>query len=190
MPEHLLSPGSGAGGYLAFIGKITPYKGVDRAIRIAGKAGMQLKIAAKVDRIDREYFKATIEPLLSQPFVDYVGEIDDVAKNKFLGDAAGLIYAIQWREPFGLAMIEAMACGTPVIAMRQGSVPEVVDEGITGFIVDDEDAAGRAARRLTTLDRGRIRRVFEQRFTARRMAQNYVRLYDRLPAGSQQRAAQ
>ena len=189
MPERMLLPGSGAGGYLAFLGRIAPTKGVDRAIRIAGKAGMQLKIAAKVDRVDREYFKTTIEPLLSQPFVEYIGEIDDAAKSKFLGDAAGLIYAIQWREPFGLAMIEAMACGTPVIAMRRGSVPEVVDEGVTGFIVDDEDAAVRAARRLTMLDRGRIRLVFEQRFTVRRMAQNYIRLYSRLLAGSQQRAA-
>jgi glycosyltransferase involved in cell wall biosynthesis len=184
IPEHLLSPGSGSGGYLAFLGKITPYKGIDRAIRIAGKAGMQLKIAAKVDRIDREYFKTTIEPLLSQPFVEYIGEINDVAKNQFLGDAAGLIYAIDWREPFGLAMIEAMACGTPVVAMRRGSVPEVVDEGITGFVVDDEDAAVRAVAQLGTLDRDQIRRVFEQRFTARRMAEDYVRLYDRLLAGT------
>lgn len=190
MPERLLSPGSGAGGYLAFLGRIAPSKGVDRAIRIAGKAGMQLKIAAKVDRVDKEYFRTTIEPLLSQPFVEYIGEIDDVAKSKFLGEAAGLIFAIQWREPFGLAMIEAMACGTPVLAMRRGSVPEVVDEGVTGFIVDDEDAAVRAARRLTMLDRDRIRRVFEQRFTARRMAQNYIQLYNRLLASSEQRAAQ
>ena len=180
IPEKLLSPGRGAGGYLAFLGRITPQKGVDCAIRIAAKAGMQLKIAAKVDRVDKEYFKGTIEPLLSQPFVEYVGEINDEQKGKFLGEAACLLFAIRWREPFGLAMIEAMACGTPVVAMRTGSVPEVVDEGVTGFIVDDEDAAVRAIQQLGTLDRARVRRVFERRFTVRRMAEDYVRVYNHL----------
>jgi len=189
MPENLLSPGRGAGGYLAFLGRIAPQKGIDCAIRIAAKAGMQLKIAAKVDRIDAEYFKTTIEPMLSQPFVEYIGEINDEQKGEFLGDAAGLIFAIQWREPFGLAMIEAMACGTPVLAMRRGSVPEVVDDGVSGFIVDDEDSAVRAAQRLGTLDRTRIRSVFEKRFTVRRMAEDYMRVYNRLLAHTERRAA-
>jgi glycosyltransferase involved in cell wall biosynthesis len=182
MPDRLLTPGSGSGGYLAFLGRIAPAKGPDCAIRIAAKAGMKLKIAAKVDRVDQNYFKTEIEPLLSQPHVEFIGEIDDSKKPEFLGDAAGLIFPIQWREPFGLAMIEAMACGTPVIAMRKGSVPEVVDEGITGFIVDDEDAAVQATRRLASLDRTRVRAVFEQRFTAGRMAADYVRVYGRLLA--------
>ncbi len=182
LPERLLPPGSGAGGYLAFLGRIAPSKGPDYAIRIAAKAGMRLKIAAKVDRVDQIYFKTEIEPLLAQPHVEYIGEIDDAQKGEFLGNAAGLIFPIQWREPFGLAMIEAMACGTPVIAFRKGSVPEVVDEGITGFVVEDEDGAVQAARRLAALDRRRIRGVFERRFTARRMAQDYVQLYQRLLA--------
>ncbi len=185
LPERLLLPGSGAGGYLAFLGRIAPSKGPDCAIRIAAKAGMRLKIAAKVDRVDQHYFKTEIEPLLAQPHVEFIGEIDDRQKAEFLGNAAGLIFSIQWREPFGLAMIEAMACGTPVIALRKGSVPEVVDEGVTGFVVDDEDAAAQAARHLGRLNRDRIRAVFERRFTARRMAQDYVRLYRRLLAGAQ-----
>jgi glycosyltransferase involved in cell wall biosynthesis len=183
MPERLLLPGSGAGGYLAFLGRIAPSKGPGCAIRIAARTGMRLKIAAKVDKVDQIYFKTEIEPLLAQPHVEYIGEIDDSRKGEFLGNAAGLIFPIQWREPFGLAMIEAMACGTPVIAFRKGSVPEVVDEGVTGFVVDDEDAAVAAAGRLGDLDRGSVRAVFEQRFTARRMAQDYLRLYRALLAG-------
>jgi glycosyltransferase involved in cell wall biosynthesis len=182
LPENLLRPGSGAGGYLAFLGRIAPSKGPDCAVRIAAKAGMKLKIAAKVDRVDQVYFKTEIEPLLAQPHVEYIGEINDAQKAEFLGNAAALVFPIQWREPFGLAMIEAMACGTPVIAFRRGSVPEVVDEGITGFVVDDEDGAAQATRRIPEMDRRRIRAVFEQRFMARRMAQDYVRLYSKLLA--------
>jgi glycosyltransferase involved in cell wall biosynthesis len=182
LPKDLLTQGAGAGGYLAFLGRIAPSKGPDYAVRIAAKAGMQLKIAAKVDRVDVDYFKTEIEPMLSQPGVEFIGEIDEAKKSQFLGDAAGLIFPIQWREPFGLAMIEAMACGTPVIAMRRGSVPEVVDEGVTGFIVDDENGAVDAVQRLALLDRRRIRQTFERRFTARRMATDYVRVYDRLLA--------
>ena len=182
LPERLLLPGSGAGGYLAFLGRISPEKAPDRAIRIAASAGMRLKIAAKVDRVDREYFKEEIEPLLAQPHVEFIGEIAERQKAKFLGDASGLLFPIAWREPFGLAMIEAMACGTPVLAMGNGSVPEVVDEGVTGFIVADEAAAATAAGRLHLLDRERIRKVFEERFTAQRMAEDYVSLYQRLIA--------
>jgi len=182
IPERLLLPAAGAGGYLAFLGRISPEKAPDRAIRIAARAGMKLKIAAKVDIVDREYFKAEIEPLLAQPHVEYIGEIAEHQKSAFLGDAAGLLFPIAWREPFGLAMIEAMACGTPVIAMRNGSVPEVVDDGTTGFIVHDEEEAAAAARHLDTLDRGEIRSVFEERFTATRMAADYVEVYRQLTA--------
>jgi glycosyltransferase involved in cell wall biosynthesis len=180
LPEGLLLAGSGAGGYLAFLGRISPEKAPDRAIRIAARAGMKLKIAAKVDRVDQEYFKQEIEPLLTQPHVEFIGEIAEHQKAEFLGNAAGLLFPIAWREPFGLAMIEAMACGTPVVAMRNGSVPEVVDEGVTGFITASEAEAATAAVRLPELDRVRIRKVFEKRFTAQRMAKDYVSLYQRL----------
>jgi glycosyltransferase involved in cell wall biosynthesis len=180
LPEQLLFPGDGAGGYLAFLGRISPEKAPDRAIRIAARAGMKLKIAAKIDQVDREYFAAEIEPLLAQPHVEFVGEIAEHEKSEFLGNAAGLLFPIAWREPFGLAMIEAMACGTPVIALRNGSVPEVVDDGVTGFIVDDEGTAARAAEELHLLDRALVRTVFERRFTSRRMAEDYTRIYRKL----------
>lgn len=185
IPERMLLPGFGAGGYLAFLGRISPEKAPDAAIRIAAKAGMPLKIAAKVDKVDEEYFAARIEPMLRAAHVEFIGEIADDQKGEFLGNAAGLLFPIAWREPFGLAMIEAMACGTPVIAMRNGSVPEVVAEGVTGFVVDDEDEAAAAATNLRRLDRARIRRVFEQRFTARRMAEDYLNLYRRVIARHQ-----
>jgi glycosyltransferase involved in cell wall biosynthesis len=180
LPERLLLPGSGSGGYLAFLGRISPEKAPDVAIRIAARAGMQLKIAAKIDPADRDYFKAEIEPLLAQPHVEFVGEIGEHEKAEFLGDAAGLLFPIAWPEPFGLVMIEAMACGTPVIALRNGSVPEVVDDGITGFIVEDEIAAASAAQQVHLLDRRLIRTIFERRFTARRMAEDYTRVYQDL----------
>ena len=183
LPEQLLLPGNGSGGYLAFLGRISPEKAPDRAIRIAAQAGMQLKIAAKIDRVDRDYFKAEIEPLLAQPHVEFIGEIGEHEKAEFLGNAAGLLFPIAWQEPFGLVMIEAMACGTPIIALRNGSVPEVVDEGITGFIVDDEAAAASAAGQIHLLDRTLIRTIFEQRFTARRMAEDYTRIYQGLTSG-------
>jgi glycosyltransferase involved in cell wall biosynthesis len=185
MPERLLLPGFGAGGYLAFIGRISPEKAPDAAVRIAAKAGMKLKIAAKIDAVDRKYFAEHIAALFEQSHVEYIGEISDAEKAEFLGNAAGLIFPIAWREPFGLAMIEAIACGTPVVAFRNGSVPEVVDEGITGFIVENEAEAVAAARRLHKLDRARIRRVFEERFTARRMADDYLNVYRRLIARDQ-----
>ena len=180
LPEQLLSAGDGAGGYLAFLGRISPEKAPDRAIRIAARAGMKLRIAAKVDAADREYFAAEVEPLLAEPHVDFVGEIAEHQKSEFLGNAAALLFPIAWPEPFGLAMIEAMACGTPVIALRNGSVPEVIDDGVTGLIVDDEEAAATAARQIHMLDRTVIRAVFERRFTARRMAQDYIRIYQDL----------
>src|SRR6516225_9041154 len=182
LPERLLLPGSGAGGYLAFLGRISPEKAPDRAIRIAALAGMKLKIAAKIDRVDQEYFEQEIEPLFTQPHVDFIGEIAEHQKAELLGNAAGLLFPIAWCEPFGLAMIEAMACGTPVVAIREGLVTEVVDEGVPGFIVASEAEAAAAARRLHLLDRARIREVFEKRFTAQRMTEEYVSLYLRLIA--------
>jgi glycosyltransferase involved in cell wall biosynthesis len=180
LPQNLLAQGSGRGGYLAFLGRISPEKAPDAAIRIAARAGLPLKIAAKVDRADADYFKSKIEPLLSTGDVEFIGEIRENQKGEFLGNAAGLLFPIAWREPFGLVMIEAMACGTPVIAVENGSVPEVLEDGVTGFIVRSEQQAIDAVGRLASLDRGRIRTEFERRFTAQRMAQNYVNLYARL----------
>jgi glycosyltransferase involved in cell wall biosynthesis len=168
--------------YLAFLGRISPEKAPDAAIRIAAKAGKRIKIAAKVDRVDQQYFAERIDPLLAMPHVEFIGEIGDDQKARFLGNAAALLFPIAWREPFGLAMIEAMACGTPVVAFRGGSVPEVVEDGVTGFIVEDEAEAAAAVGRLHHLDRARIRRIFKERFTARRMAEDYLDIYSRLIA--------
>lgn len=180
LPQDLLEKGPGTGGYLAFLGRISPEKAPDTAIRIAARAGMRLKIAAKVDKVDEQYFKTAIEPLLSQPHVEFIGEIGEHQKGEFLGNAAGLLFPIAWREPFGLVMIEAMACGTPVIAFENGSVPEVIEDGVTGFIVAGEDQAAAATRKLDMLDRNRIRAEFDRRFTAQHMAQNYLKLYSRI----------
>jgi glycosyltransferase involved in cell wall biosynthesis len=180
LPQELLKAGPGDGGYLAFIGRISPEKAPDAAIRIAGKAGMKLKIAAKIDNVDRAYFEEKIEPLLALPHVEYIGEINDSQKSDFLGNAAALLFPIAWPEPFGMAMIEAMACGTPVIAMRNGSVPEVVDEGKTGYIVESEEQAVAALQKLHALDRREVRRVFDKRFSARRMAEDYLSVYQQL----------
>jgi glycosyltransferase involved in cell wall biosynthesis len=180
LPQHSLSQGPGRGGYLAFLGRISPEKAPDAAIRIAAKAGMPLKIAAKIDRVDEEYFKAKIEPLLALGDVEFIGEIREDQKQEFLGNATGLLFPIAWREPFGLVMIEAMACGTPVIAFENGSVPEVLETGVTGFIVHDEQEAAEAVGRIGALDRDRIRAEFDRRFTAQRMAQNYLKVYSRL----------
>jgi glycosyltransferase involved in cell wall biosynthesis len=182
LPKQLLRKGSGDAGYLAFIGRISPEKGPDAAIRIAAAAGMNIKIAAKIDKVDRAYFEEHVQPLFALPHVEYIGEIDETQKSEFLGNAAGLIFPIAWREPFGLAMIEAMACGTPVVAMRLGSVPEVIEHGVSGFIVDSEEEAIAAVRRLPQLDRAKVRAAFDARFTGRRMAEDYVRLYERLIA--------
>jgi glycosyltransferase involved in cell wall biosynthesis len=170
--------------YLAFLGRISPEKRPDRAIAIAKRSGLRLKIAAKVDAVDRAYFHETIEPLLDDPLIEFVGEIGDEQKSAFLGNATALLFPIDWPEPFGLVMIEAMACGTPVIAWRSGAVPEVIEDGMTGFIVDNEDQALAAIADVGRLDRREIRGVFEQRFTARVMARNYQQLYRRLLRGS------
>src|SRR6202044_3636626 len=157
LPQHSLAKGAGQGGYLAFLGRISPEKAPDAAIRIAAQAGMPLKIAAKVDRGDEEYFKPTIEPLLGSGNVEFIGEIREDQKSEFLGNAAALLFPIAWREPFGLVMIESMACGTPVVAFENGSVPEVLENGVTGFIVQNENQAVDAGRKVHTLDRARIR---------------------------------
>jgi glycosyltransferase involved in cell wall biosynthesis len=177
MPETLLTPQPVRPEYLAVLGRISPEKGVDRAVRIAAMAKMPLHVAAKVDAVDRDYFKRDIEPLFAQTHVKFIGEISDREKSGFLSGAKALLMPIEWPEPFGLVMIEAMACGTPVIAYKSGSVPEIVEDGLTGFIVSDERSAVEAVRRLPALSRARIRRRFEERFTARRMAQDYEAIY-------------
>jgi glycosyltransferase involved in cell wall biosynthesis len=168
-------------GYLAFLGRISPEKRPDRAIEIARRTGLPLRIAAKVDNTDRAYFEQQIEPLLADPLVEFVGEIGDADKSEFLGNARALLFPIDWPEPFGLVVIESMACGTPVIAFARGSVPEIVEDGVTGFIVDNIEEAVRAVRRLPELDRREVRRRFEQRFSAGRMASDYLEIY-RQPA--------
>jgi glycosyltransferase involved in cell wall biosynthesis len=177
LPPELYGLGRGAGGYLAFIGRISPEKRPDYAIEIASRAGVPLTIAAKVDNVDREYYKAEIEPLLDNPLIEFIGEIGDDEKGAFLGDATALLFPVDWPEPFGLAMIEAMANGTPVIALRRGSVPEIIEPGLTGFIVDSIDEAVAAIPAARALDRAAIRRRFEERFTVERMARNYLQLY-------------
>jgi glycosyltransferase involved in cell wall biosynthesis len=177
LPPDLHRPHDRPGSYLAFLGRISPEKGPDRAIRIARQAGIPLKMAAKVDKADKCYFERCVEPLLAGPGVEFIGEIGESEKSQFLGEAMALLFPIDWPEPFGLVLIEAMACGTPVIAWRRGSVPEIVEDGVTGFVVDGEEQAAAAVGRLHELDRVRIRRCFEQRFTARRMAQDYLRVY-------------
>lgn len=172
-------------GYLAFLGRISPEKRPDRAIAIAKRLGRTLKIAAKVDAADRAYFEEKIEPLLHDPLIEFVGEIGDHQKSAFLGGADALLFPIDWPEPFGLVMIEAMACGTPVVAYACGSVPEVIEDGLTGFIVRSQDEAVAAVRRLPTLDRGAIRRRFEERFSAVAMARRYLDLYKRQGASAQ-----
>ena len=177
LPEQLLSPLPVKPQYLAFLGRIAPEKGVDRAISIARHCGVPLRIAAKVDKVDREYFDEKIRPLLDDSNTEYIGEITDAEKSAFLSGAIALLDPIDWPEPFGLVMIEAMACGTPVIAFNRGSIPEVIDEGLTGFIVEDEQGAIGAFNRLSLLSREKIRNRFEQRFTSRRMALEYLAAY-------------
>jgi glycosyltransferase involved in cell wall biosynthesis len=173
------------GDYLAFLGRISPEKRVDRAIEIAKQVRRPVKIAAKVDRVDQDYFESVVEPLLRDPLVEFVGEIGDGEKEEFLGHAYALLFPIDWPEPFGLVMIEAIACGTPVIAYRSGAVPEVIEEGHTGFIVEGLEDAVEAVRRVPELSRRRCREVFEQRFTAARMAHDYIEVYHRLIKRSQ-----
>jgi glycosyltransferase involved in cell wall biosynthesis len=181
LPLNLLPFRPEPEGYLAFLGRISPEKRPDRAIEIAVRAGLPLRIAAKIDRADREYWHTTIEPMVTgNPFVEFVGEIDEEEKAEFLGNALALLFPIDWPEPFGLVMIEAMACGTPVIACPCGSVPEVVDDGVTGYQVASIDEAVAAVEKAKTLDRTGVRAAFERRFSVRRMAEDYVQVYERL----------
>ena len=177
LPENLLTPQPVTPAYLALLGRIAPEKGVDRAIKIAIRCGIPLKIAAKVDRADQEYYDEVIRPLMNHPLIEFIGEIGDSEKSDFLSGAIGLLLPIDWPEPFGLVMIEAMACGTPVVAYNRGSVPEIIEEGLTGFIVEDETSAVAAVKRLSGLNRAEIRKRFETRFTARRMALDYLAAY-------------
>ena len=180
LPAHLLTPQPLTPSYLAFLGRISPEKSVDRAIRIAERCGLPIKIAAKIDKADRDYFEEKIRPLMSLPFVEYIGEITDEQKSAFLSGAIALLVPIDWPEPFGLVMIEAMACGTPVVAFNRGAVPEIIEDGITGFIVEDETSAVGSIGLLSALSRERIRARFEERFTARRMASEYLAVYRKL----------
>jgi glycosyltransferase involved in cell wall biosynthesis len=180
LPPNLLTPQGGPRDYLAFLGRICPEKSPDRAIRIARAAGMKLKIAAKIDRVDQLYFETKIRPMIDGDQIELIGEIGDAEKPAFLSGAKAMLLPIDWPEPFGLVMIEAMACGTPTIAFPAGSVPEVIDHGVTGYVVHDETQAVAALTRLDRLSSTQIRSVFETRFTARRMAEDYLALYRRL----------
>jgi glycosyltransferase involved in cell wall biosynthesis len=183
LPRNLLAfSAKPSEGYLAFLGRISPERRPDRAIEIATRAGAKLKIAAKVDRVDQAYWDEVIKPLVeSHPNVEFIGEINERQKAKFIGEASALIFPIDWPEPFGLVLIEAMACGTPVIAFRSGSTPEVVDNGVTGLIVDDVDAAVAAVATVTRLNRARVRARFEERFAIERVAVDYLNIYRALP---------
>lgn len=180
LPPGSLHPRVESGSYLAFLGRLTREKGPEAAMRIARSAGMPLRIAAKVPKRDRGYFKEQLAPMIDGREVQLIGEVNDQTKGAFLAGAAALLFPIDWPEPFGLVMIEAMACGTPVIAYERGSVPEVIDDGVTGFIVKSEEEAVRAVKRLREIDRHQVRARFDCRFTARRMAAEYVALYGSL----------
>jgi glycosyltransferase involved in cell wall biosynthesis len=176
------------GRYLAFLGRVSPEKGLERAIALAREAGATLRIAAKIDAGDERYFRERIRPLLGGP-IEFVGEVSEREKPEFLGNATGLLFPIDWPEPFGLALIEAMSCGTPVLAWRNGAVPEIVEDGLTGFIVDSLEEASRRLPQLAALDRSRVRRRFETRFPAARMTQDYLALYRALARGGVRKVA-
>jgi glycosyltransferase involved in cell wall biosynthesis len=187
LPAHLHRASELPGQYLAFLGRISREKGIEQAIAIARRGGLPLKIAAKIDRADQEYFNSRVAPLIDGSLVEFIGEISELEKTHFLGGALALLFPIDWPEPFGLAMIEAMACGTPVIAFRRGSVPEIIDEGVTGLIVDDLNAAVKCIERISTISRKRCREAFELRFQAARMAHDYCHVYGGATDGRQRR---
>jgi glycosyltransferase involved in cell wall biosynthesis len=180
MPRKLLNYGEGRGNYLAFLGRVSPEKGLDDAIKISRSSGMPLKIAAKVDPVDGSYFNNKIKPMLECPLVEFIGEIGSAEKNAFLGNAAALLFPINWPEPFGIVLIEALACGTPVIAYRHGSVPEIIVDGLTGFIVSNIGGAVDAVSKLSRIDRRKCRSHFEHHFSDERMAREYCAIYQRL----------
>ncbi len=187
IPKNLYSLHDRPGSYLAFLGRISPEKCPDHAIEIAKRVGIPLRIAAKVDPADQAYFKQKIERLLDHPLIEYVGEINDAEKNDFLGEAAALLCPYDWPEPFGLVLIEAMACGTPVLAYRQGSIPEIIDHGVTGYICDNIGEMAQAVAGLSLIDRARCREIFEERFTVERMVKDYVAIYENLAASHRPR---
>jgi glycosyltransferase involved in cell wall biosynthesis len=178
LPVDLLSFNPKGGDYLAFLGRISPEKRLDRAIEIAKRAGMHLKVAAKIDNADRAYYESTIKPLMGDPNIEFIGEIGENEKSEFLGNAYAYLFPIDWPEPFGLTMIEAMACGTPTVAFNCGSVPEVMQEGLTGFIVKDMDEAVAAVEKIASIERTACRNIFEKQFTAAHMAERYVQVYE------------
>ncbi len=178
LPANLHSIHEGSGDYLAFLGRISPEKRIDRAVAIAKLAGIPLRVAAKVDPADQQYFDHCVRPLLADPWIEFIGEIGEHEKDEFLGNARALLFPIDWPEPFGLVMIEAMACGTPVIAFRGGSVEEVIEDGVTGFIVSSVEEAAEAVRNVSFIDRRVCRATFEKRFSAQRMCRDYVRAYE------------
>jgi len=180
LPDTLYKPREETGQYLAFLGRISPEKRVDRAIEIAKKTGIPLKIAAKIDEADEVYFKENIAGLLEDPLIEFIGEITEEEKNDFLGNALALVFPIDWPEPFGLVMIEALACGTPVVAYRNGSVNEILDHGTNGYIVHSIEEAVDAVNHIHNIDRKNCRKTFEERFTAKIMASNYLRLYEKI----------
>ncbi len=180
MPQDMFVLNENPSDYILFLGRLCPEKRPDRAIDIAKKAGMKLKIAAKVDPVDREYFKTEIEPLLDESFVEYVGEVNDSQKQELIGNAYALIHPIEFPEPFGIVMIESLACGTPIVAFRTGSIPEVVDEGLTGFVVDDIPSAVEALHKVKKLDRKVCRQIFEKRFSSSRMVNDYLAVYEQV----------
>jgi glycosyltransferase involved in cell wall biosynthesis len=179
LPEDHFKPNYNAGKYFAFLGRISPEKRVDRAIEIAIRTDIPLKIAAKIDKQDQEYFDQHIRKLLDHALIEYIGEISEMEKNEFLGNAVALLFPIDWMEPFGLVMIESMACGTPVVAYSKGSVPELLQHGVNGFIVNNQEDAVKAVRNIGLLDRQECRKVFDERFTSARMAEDYLRIYSR-----------
>jgi glycosyltransferase involved in cell wall biosynthesis len=179
LPEDLYKPGKGEGDYVVFLGRFSPEKRADRAIEIARRAGVKIKIAAKVDKADERYFEKEIRHLLDQPHVEYLNEIGEAEKASLLANAKALLFPIDWPEPFGMVMIEAMACGTPVIAWNHGSVPEIIEHGKTGFIVESIEKAALAVQHIRLISREECRATFEKRFSVRVMAENYVRLYQK-----------
>jgi glycosyltransferase involved in cell wall biosynthesis len=187
LPEHVCPFNATGGEYLAFLGRISPEKRPDRAIEIAKRAGIPLKIAAKVDKVDQDYFNELIKPMLDHPLIEFIGEIDERQKCDFLGNALGLLFPIDWMEPFGLVMVEAMSAGTPVIAWRNGSVPEVIADGKAGIIVESMDEAIAAVERLHRFKRREVRDYFESRFTVKRVASDYLAAYEELVNQSPER---
>ncbi len=180
MPENVLQPCSDSGKYLAFLGRVSPEKGLDAAIEIALRAGMPLKVAAKVDRADKEYFESHIKPMLNSELIEFVGEISDSEKNEFLGNAIAFLFPINWSEPFGIVLIESLACGVPVVAYPRGSVPEIIENGTSGFLVNNVDEAADALGNIAAIERKKCRESFELRFSAKRMAHDYLNIYQRI----------